>query len=217
MLGKSQTVSVPQAATWIATGNNLVLKRSMQRRCYWIRLDAKTSQPWRRTGFKYEDVLAETRKRRGELIAAFLTLVRGWVAADRPKADVPPIGGFNEWARLVGGILAFAGVKGFLGNMTELYETADDETIEWEVFLRRWYERYSDRPTSTAEVEKDLGLFRDVLPGDLEVDGSFTRRLGKALAKRNGTRYGADGIHIERAGDEKRAVLWRVVVPQAKG
>ena len=54
LLGKSQTVSVPIRCSWIATGNNLQLGGDMARRCYWIRMDAGCSDPFRRTGFKHE-------------------------------------------------------------------------------------------------------------------------------------------------------------------
>jgi hypothetical protein len=53
------------------------------------------------------------------------------------------------------------------------------------------------------------------LPGDLaeafdKRAGGFSRRLGTALAKRAGTRYGEDGMHIVRAGEFRRAVRWKL-------
>jgi hypothetical protein len=40
--------------------------------------------------------------------------------------------------------------------------------------------------------------------------GSFSRKLGTALAKRAGTRYGEDGMRIVRAGEFRRAVRWKL-------
>jgi hypothetical protein len=45
------------------------------------------------------------------------------------------MGGFDRWERVVGGILAHAGVSGFLGNLDQLYEEADEEDSSWETFL----------------------------------------------------------------------------------
>lgn len=219
VLGRSETATVKQRATWAATGNNISLGGDLARRCYWTRLDAKQSRPWQRTGFKHPDLTAWVMESRGELVAAVLTIARAWYAAGKPKAEgTPRLGSFEAWTETVGGILAFAGVGGFLGNLEELYDKADESAAEWEAFLEAWWrQRGEDSITGKALVkliteEKSL---RDALPGDLSEaldkgEGSFTRRLGKALAKRAGTRYGNDGLHISEAGEERRAKLWRV-------
>jgi hypothetical protein len=56
---------------------------------------------------------------------------------------------------------------------------------------------------------------RAALPGDLaeafdKSSGSFSRKLGTALARRAGTRFGEDGLHIVRAGEFRRAVRWKL-------
>jgi hypothetical protein len=61
----------------------------------------------------------------------------------------------------------------------------------------------------------DNDVLRAALPGDLaeafdKSAGSFSRKLGTALAKRAGTRYGEDGLHIVRAGEFRRAVRWKL-------
>jgi hypothetical protein len=219
VLGRSEVATVKQRATWAATGNNISLGGDLARRCYWIRLDAKQSRPWQRNGFKHPDLTAWAREERGELVAAVLTLARAWYAAGRPKPEgVPRLGSFEAWSETIGGILAFAGVEGFLGNLEELYDKADESSSEWEAFLEEWWRQRGDDPitgkalTKLITEEKALG---DALPSDLSEaldkgEGSFTRRLGKALAKRAGTRYGDDGWHVAEAGEERRAKLWRV-------
>jgi hypothetical protein len=158
-------------------------------------------------------------KTRGELVGAVLTIARGWYAAGKPKAEgVPRLGSFEAWAEIVGGILAFAGIEGFLGNLEELYSKADEGNAEWEAFLEEWWrQRGEDKITvkDLAKLIEDEKALRDVLPGDLSEardkgEGSFTRRLGKAIAKRAGTRYGEDGLHITEAGEVRRAKLWSV-------
>ncbi|HWR50070.1 MAG TPA: hypothetical protein VN428_03130, partial [Bryobacteraceae bacterium] len=49
-------IVLPVKCAWIATGNNIQVGGDMPRRCYWVRLDAKLSQPFRRTGFRHADL-----------------------------------------------------------------------------------------------------------------------------------------------------------------
>jgi hypothetical protein len=220
VLGRSETVTVSQRATWIATGNNIQLRGDLPRRCYWIRLDARESRPWQRENFKHPDLLGWVTKNRGHLVHALLTLARAWFAADKPKApDLPRLGSFEAWAETVGGMVAFAGIPGFLGNLAELYDQADAGGAEWETFLQAWWEELdASKPITVAELTKVITSnddLRTALPGDLaeafdKSAGSFSRKLGTALAKRAGTRYGDDGMHIARAGEFRRAVRWKL-------
>ena len=219
ILGRSESITLSQRATWIATGNNIILRGDLPRRCYWIRLDAKQSRPWQREGFTHPDLLSWVLEKRGELVAALLTIARAWFAAGKPQAaDVPRLGSFEAWTEIVGGMVTFAGVGGFLGNLKELYDKADEGNAEWEAFLEEWWKHRGEDPITVKALAKlinDEALLKNALPGDLSEaldkgEGSFTRRLGKALAKRAGTRYGEDGLHITEAGEQRRAKLWSV-------
>lgn len=230
ILGRSETATVPQRATWAATGNNIATRGDLHRRCYRIKLDAKTARPWQRSGWRHADLTGWTTAHRGQLLAALLTLGRGWHAAGQPHADVPTLGGFDEWARTIGSVLAHAQVPSFLHNLDD-YEQADEEATEWRGFLEAWADRYRDEPVTAHDVadalrEEHGAALRHALPSDLadayDRATSFSRRLGKALSKRTGTRYGQGDheLHIEQASIESRGgrVLWRVVpgmqVPQ---
>src|SRR5207249_4241623 len=113
VLGESRTVSVPNAATWIATGNNVALSDEMGRRIAQIRLDAGVERPEERTGFRHPNLPAWCRLRRPALVSACLSLVGAWVAAGMPPGD-GTLGRFESWCQVTGGILAHAGVTGFL-------------------------------------------------------------------------------------------------------
>jgi hypothetical protein len=220
ILGRSETVTVSQRATWIATGNNILLRGDLPRRCYWIRLDARESRPWQRENFKHPDLLGWVAKNRGRLVHALLILARAWFAAGKPKAqNLPRLGSFEAWAETVGGMVAFAGIPDFLGNLAALYDKADAGGAEWEGFLQAWWEELdASKPITVADLTKrisDNDALKEALPADLaeafdKSVGSFSRKLGTALAKRAGTRYGEDGMHIVRAGEFRRAVRWKL-------
>ena len=135
ILGKTALVSIPQRTIFVITGNNLVLGGDLPRRCYWIRLDAQTSEPWRKQEYRHPNLKGWVRENRGRLLRAVLTLARAWFVAGSPSAPTPILGSFEEWCRIVGGVLAFARVKGFLGNLDELYEQSDPTLAAWEAFL----------------------------------------------------------------------------------
>jgi hypothetical protein len=116
-------------------------------------------------------------------------------------------------------MVAFAGIQGFLGNLAALYDKADASGAEWEGFLSTWWEELdASKPTTVADLTKQIDgndILKAALPGDLaeafdRSTGSFSRKLGNALAKRAGTRYGEDGLHIVRAGEFRRAVRWKL-------
>jgi putative DNA primase/helicase len=146
-------------------------------------------------------------------------LVQEIPVTSKPQASVPVIGSFVEWTRRVGGILQYAGVKGFLGNLEEMYESSDESTLQWEVFLQALVTVYGEGCFTVREVKEDITgnrVLAETVPDELadaiEKPGSFQRRLGRAFSKRVGTRYGDAAIHLERAGEEKHATKWRVVL-----
>jgi hypothetical protein len=218
ILGQSKNGTYAQRATWMVTGNNIQLGGDLPRRCYWIRLDALTDKPWTRGGFRHN--LGEwVPAHRGALIAALLTLARAWFAAGRPLASVPRVGSYQAWVDTIGGILAYAGIPDFLGNLQTLHEQADNEALQWSAFIHAWYGCYQDREVLVAEVVRDIMLaagkeLAGALPDELSDihTGDLKRRLGKALAQRVGSRFDESGLHFVRASINRRsgAVYWKV-------
>src|SRR5262249_48881918 len=137
----------------------------------------------------------------------------------------PVFGGFDAWAQIVGGVLAYAGVKGFLHNLDHMYETADEESEQWIAFLSVWRDTFGENPITTAQVSKNASdhegeigahLPEDPLRDTRDTLGHFTRRLGKALARKVGTRFDLPGggqVWLERVKDDSHAKVaqWRVV------
>jgi hypothetical protein len=222
VLGTSDNLTVPQRATWMATGNNLRVGGDLPRRCYWIRLDAKMANPWKRANFKHPELKQWVMEHRGELLAALLTLARAWYAAGQPKADVPRLGSFETWAEMVGGILAYAGVEGFLGNLDTLHEQVDEESQQWAAFLAAIAADSKTRDTFTtadlAEAIKYHESVTEAVPDDIAQfrhvdDSNFKKKLGKVLASRVDARFDDSGRHLVRAGKDSKGgrPIWRVV------
>jgi hypothetical protein len=225
-------LSLPVKAVFFATGNNLQVGGDMPRRCYWVRLDAKTSRPFERTGFQIEDLKDWAKINRGKLLAALLTLARAWYAAGRPAPRTPRLGSYEAWCTTVGGILQYAGINGFLGNAAELYAEADVESIQWEAFLELLDEVFYGDPFTVAEIVSKLNAtswngdtkrlepteqamriraaLPDYLADAVDRNGSFQRRAGKCFAERVGRRFGDSQIHLKRDQVLHKVQSWKI-------
>jgi hypothetical protein len=109
LLGRNETVTVPARTVWVVTGNNVELDQEVARRAVWVRLDAQADRPWERAGFRHGDLAQWTRRHRHELLWAFLVLVRHWLACGKPCWEGRPLGSFESWSKVVGGVLAAGG------------------------------------------------------------------------------------------------------------
>ena len=214
-LGKNELISVLHRTTWFVTGNNVRLSGDMPRRCYTVRLDAKRARPWQRDSskFKHPNLLEWVKEKRGELLVAIFILAKAWIAAGRPLPNnLPNLGSFEDWIKIIGGILAYAGIGGFLENLEEMYDKSEDDD-GWEGFLAAWYEKWGEQRITTSEIKKELAENENLLnslPGDLDHnDKGFTRRLGHALKARNG-RHFLSGLYIEKSRTVQKIASWRV-------
>lgn len=76
----------------------------MSRRAILCTMDAKVEKPEKR--MFTVDLREEVPRRRGELVAAALTVLRAFVVAGQPGArDLEPFGSFEEWSDLVRGAI----------------------------------------------------------------------------------------------------------------
>jgi putative DNA primase/helicase len=213
ILGKSDTLELPNRTVWMATGNNLQMNDEMARRTVWIRIDAKIDRPWQRVGFRHPDLTAWLSRHRHELVWAFLVLVRNWLARGRPEWEGRPLGSYESWSSVVGGIFGAAGIEGLLANREELYRRMDAETEEWRTFTRAWWEEHHDEPVKAASL---LGHSQELLPSLFESakesssERALKTRLGKALAEQRDRRFG--DLFIRQAGTDghMKGALWRL-------
>ena len=207
VLGASKIISLPVRCVWIATGNNVGLSGEMSRRTIRIRLDAKQDRPWLRKGFRHPNLKAWAREHRGELVWAALTLIQGWLAAGRPPFKGDSLGSFESWSAVIGGILQYSGINGFLGNLQKLYEDSDAEGTIWRGFVAAWWERFQGKDVGTSELfEVAEGL--DLGNGS---EKSQKTRLGQELVKMRDRQFG--GLKVASAGERQRAKRWKLITP----
>ena len=220
ILGGNTTARLPQRAVWIANGNNLKLRGDLPRRTFPIRLDAGLSRPWERQTFKHGNLIEWVSRYRGDFLAAIHTIARAWFVAGKPAPEkpIPVMGGFEDWAKTIGGILSFAGVDDFLENLKQFHSEADLEGPEWEGFLSTWFEvvgQVSKTCQEIAAILRDNSDFAATLPGNLgdilkNTEKSFERTLGRVLAGKEKRPYGENNLALQRVGSHNRAVLWKV-------
>lgn len=214
ILGRSEMVMLPNRTTWLATGNNIRLRGDLPRRCIWVRMDAHIARPWLRdrNTFKHPQLTEWVSQNRGEILAAALTIARAWVVTGKPEAEgLPLLGGYESYCQIIGGVLSSIGVTGFLSNLNAMYDEADTETPQWEGFLEAWLEYAGRTPVTVAEITALLNThadFKEALPDSLmSKDGrDYSRRLGNALARRNGVRY-PNGLFITKGAKKKHKVM----------
>jgi putative DNA primase/helicase len=106
-VGSNVMVKVPSRAVWWATGNNMQLGADIARRSLVIRLDAKVENPEER--FHHADLLTWVVRERARLVVAAVSILRGYIAADRP-GHRPAWGTYDSWAALIPGAIRWLGL-----------------------------------------------------------------------------------------------------------
>jgi primase/DNA polymerase family protein/DNA primase RepB-like protein len=208
LLGKNETIAIPVRTIFVCTANNPVLSMEIARRAIRIRLDPKMDRPWLREGFRHADLRAFVEQERPALIVAVLTLVQGWLQAGRPQPAAKPLGAFESWSTIVGGIVEFAGYPHFLGNALEFYEAADSEGQIWRLFVSSWWDTYRDRTVSAKDLF-DIAVGLDGFSfGRASSEQGQRTVLGHSLKKHRDQIVG--DFRIELAGTYGSGAQWRL-------
>jgi len=190
ILGKSQTMNVEVRCAWVLTGNTVRLSNELIRRLVMIDLDTRESSPEKRTGFRHADIRGWVEKHRGRLVWACLTLIQNWIAKGMVEQTDNILASYENWSRVMGGVLRDAGILGFMGNRAKLEMNIDDAASEsFEALMRLLAENYQHgqifRPSGTA----NYGRLATV---------SLTATLNE-----HNDRHRDDPIMIEKGGYEK--------------
>jgi hypothetical protein len=134
-LGAQDMLEADLRVVWTATGNNVALRADTARRTCLIRLETAAEHPEDRSGFRVADIRGFVRQHRGRLLAAALTILRGYFAAGRPDQGLRPWGSFESWSGIVRSAVVWAGLPDPGGNRDELRESADSDSAALRAFL----------------------------------------------------------------------------------
>jgi len=209
LLGQSRIVRYPVRCVWVATGNNMTLSTEIARRSVRIRLNPQQDQPWERQGsaFRHPDLHAWAMRSRGALVGAALTLVNAWLAAGRP-AGKKTIGSYEEWSRLMGGILTVAGIPDFLANTHEFYEAADTEAAVQRRLVAAWWAAFEEAEVGTAELFPVAETVEGLSFGRSTSERGQRTALGSYVAKMKDRVYG--DYRVVKGSSLQNRQLWRL-------
>lgn len=229
ILGSSETMTLPNRAMFIATGNNLRMTSDTCRRVLLARIDAQSETPYTRDfSFDPAHMLASDRQR---YAVAALTIVRAYITAGRPKAAKGRTASFEVWDDLVrqplcwlaGLVRALPGGPADLPTMADPMEAAarafeqDPETTKLGAVLEAWHRKFKSEETTVGKVIKEsygdeyLQLALDDVAGRGGIIQAVV--LGRWLERMRGRIVG--GKLITRAGLRTGLVHWAVNVVQA--
>jgi len=122
----------PNIFTWIATGIRPKMSAEMLRRTCRIELNPEMADTARRT-YRHADLGRYIEENRGVALGHLITLVRWWQNQGSPLFTERELSSYENWSRIMGGILASSGVAGFLDNMQstppDMAQTRQDELL----------------------------------------------------------------------------------------
>jgi len=222
LLGTNAAPSYPNSSVLLFTGNNVQLNEDFERRVSLIRLDSKTFRPYERdpAAFRHANLLGWINESRPELLAAMFTIARAWFAAGSPPPKKQkPLGGFEEHMRVIGGMLEFAGIDGFMGNAGTVQQRSAQDNADVVEFLANLDAHYQGKPFTTRDLVDDSDaeslIWPLVAPPTIPRDA---RKLGRLFAKFSGRPLREDNLRIESCAEKvHNAVQWRVVRDNAAG
>lgn len=223
-LGTNQIIDLPNDRLWLITSNNATVGGDIARRALRVMIDPGVPDPERRSGFAITDFEGWVRQRRGDLLWALLTLIRGWFAAGAPLAFDGTGDSYARWRQVVGGILRWAGVPGGFDGRQEWSTVEDEEAAELGEFIATVRAEFGSRPWTTKDILAKVSPMEDTLPthpipinslptpvlkgfrGPVHLLG---RALGRWVAYRKGRFVGTARI-VDTGERYQRYVLWRI-------
>lgn len=232
-LGANDLARCVNDRVWVLTGNNMTLGGDMVRRTIWVNIDPGMPNPHLRQGFDIPDVEAWTRRNRGDILHALLTMITAWVARGRPSRAASS-DGYEGWLGAINGILGVAEIPGTCDEAEARGQSEGEDDSEWAGMLAAIQRVFGDAAWTAKEVlmkvhtshglpgidgllEKERPIALDELPSEfaeklikLRAEPTIlTKSLGRWLSNRKGRWAGGLTVR-EVPGSGKHASRWRI-------
>jgi hypothetical protein len=224
-LGATNFIRCLNDRLWTITGNNLSIGGDLPRRTIRTVIDPGRPNPELRTGFAIEDLETWVKERRGELLHALITIVRGWVSGGMFLPAARASDGYARWVRTIDGILRHAEIPGVFDHYsTQITVGSDDD--EWGDFLYAVHAHFGESTFTVKQLLGSIntgglidtgGISLDALPADLAEKAArsntgpmaLTKSLGKFFGHREGRWAG--GLTVRSAGERNdKTKLWQI-------
>ena len=217
VLGKSQSVSLPNRVTLACTGNNLIVRGDTVRRTLLASLDAGVERPELRD-FKITNLQEYILKNRGSLLSCLYLILQAYKVAGEPEKDGKVLGRYEEWSRAVAAVIRWLGMPDPLDSQKRL-RADDPETQRLGAFLEAWHEVFADEWVTIKQVMDEVDTFTPRhRPGGLKkfealreaVEDVATSERGKISSKKLGWYCSkqkgrlCEGFHLEEDATTKR-------------
>ena len=160
-LGTNNDVKLENLGPWIATGNNPDFSGQLKRRVIRARLIPDTDEPYLRENFLHNPLMKWVQENRADLVDACLTIVMSWINAGRPVWHGQPLGSFEEFSKVMGGILQNAGVEGFMTDMDYQKDSVNSDTEQVRDLIQEWWKTNQNAnltATQIVEIANDADL-----------------------------------------------------------
>ena len=154
LLGGNLIATLPQTGVTVyGTVNSVDISHELGLRCYETRINSGNPRPWERKEFTFPNIAGYVARNRNWYLSACVALVRHYLAQGSPVAEHPAgLGGFEEWRAMMAGILAAAGVDGFMTQMARLQERAMPETSNEQAFIQAWWDQHRGNEVTSKQL-----------------------------------------------------------------
>ena len=182
ILATSKQVEFPINCIWLATGNNPEFHSQILRRIASIRLVSLLEDPSQRTDWRHADLLDWVSKHRKEYVEKILTIVIAWLNAGKPLFQGKPLASYVSWSSVLGGILEFIEVPGFLSNIDLKKAASDNETQVIREFIEVWWEEYEGSAKSPTDILSDFSAMEVAGNWDAPTRQGQVTKIGRWMA-----------------------------------
>jgi hypothetical protein len=159
-LGRTGMLKLKNITTWLATGNNIVVKGDLSRRALRIYLDPGMERPEERNKFHIPKLLEYVRTNRAQLIYDILILARGRHQST-DFAGCSSFGSFESWSYWVRETLLWCGLADPLESQKPLREGSSVST--WGQILYNLFQVFNPKKHVVSTEEFTVKQMHDCI------------------------------------------------------